>query len=43
MAPLAPAWILAVVAASVVFLVVLDGMKHGMARLSARRPAGAAL
>lgn len=43
MAPLAPARILAVVAASVVFLVVLDGMKHGLARLSARRPAGAAL
>ncbi|MGC8475239.1 MAG: HAD-IC family P-type ATPase [Acetobacteraceae bacterium] len=43
MAPLAPARILAVVAASMVFLVVLDGMKHGMARLSARRPRGAAL
>jgi H+-transporting ATPase len=43
MAPLAPARILAVVAASVVFLVVLDGMKHGLARLSARRPRGAAL
>ena len=43
MAPLAPGRILAVVAASVVFLVVLDGMKHGLARLSARRPRGAAL